>query len=56
MTVTRLCFALLFTVYIFKGTRIEERDLVREIGPAYDVYRRTTPMLLPRIGRNADVG
>ncbi len=51
MTVTRLCFALLFTAYIFKGTRIEERDLVSEIGPAYDTYRRTTPMLIPRIGR-----
>ncbi len=51
MTVTRLCFALLFTMYIFKGTRIEERDLLDEIGPAYDAYRQSTPMLLPRIGR-----
>jgi len=51
MTVTRLCFALFFTAYIFKGTRIEERDLVNEIGPAYDAYRRSTPMLLPRLGR-----
>jgi len=52
MTVTRLCFALLFTAYIFKGMRIEESDLVAEIGPEYDAYRRNTPMLVPRFGRS----
>ena len=48
MTVGHLTFAIGFTAYILVGIRFEERDLVRQLGPEYQAYRRRTPMLLPR--------
>ncbi len=45
----RLELAALSTVYILVGLRLEERNLRRELGPAYDEYRAHVPMLVPRL-------
>ncbi|MCI0378789.1 MAG: hypothetical protein L0215_14370, partial [Gemmataceae bacterium] len=35
------------TLYVLCALRLEERDLVRRFGAAYEEYRRKTPMLVP---------
>jgi protein-S-isoprenylcysteine O-methyltransferase Ste14 len=35
------------TIYIIIGAYLEERRLVQEYGPAYDEYKKSTPMLVP---------
>lgn len=47
MTVTHFVFAVLLTAYFIIGALLEERDLMREFGDQYQVYRKQTPMLLP---------
>lgn len=47
MTLTHLLFALGMTVYILMAIPLEESDLVETHGPAYEGYRRGTPMLIP---------
>jgi protein-S-isoprenylcysteine O-methyltransferase Ste14 len=47
MTVGRLLFATGMTTYILIGLYYEERDLVRNFGDTYRVYRQKTPKLLP---------
>ncbi len=42
-----LLLNVLWTAWICVGARLEERDLLREFGPAYDKYRRLVPMLIP---------
>jgi protein-S-isoprenylcysteine O-methyltransferase Ste14 len=49
MTRNILTVCLGLTAYILVGIQFEERRLVREFGAAYEVYRRTTGMLLPHI-------
>lgn len=49
MTVAHLVFALATTVYILIAIQLEERDLVDAFGDRYLDYRRSTPMLLPRL-------
>ena len=51
MSISRLVFALATTAYIVIAIQFEEQDLSHEHGPAYDAYRRDTPMLIPRLLR-----
>ena len=47
MSVGHLLFAIAASGYIAVGVRFEERDLRREIGPAYDHYAERVPSLVP---------
>ncbi len=47
MTVGHLFFAAMTTAYIFMGTAIEERDLVRSLGGTYLDYRRRVRAFVP---------
>jgi len=48
MTLGHLLLAAGFTVYIWLGTRVEERDLVSHLGDDYRHYQATVPRLMPR--------
>jgi protein-S-isoprenylcysteine O-methyltransferase Ste14 len=47
MTLDRLLFNLLFTIWIVVGILLEERDLVATYGESYRSYRSKVPMLIP---------
>ncbi|MDD5094160.1 MAG: isoprenylcysteine carboxylmethyltransferase family protein [Dehalococcoidia bacterium] len=47
LTADRLLFDVLATVWIVLGTKLEERDMVSDIGEPYRVYRQKVPMLIP---------
>lgn len=47
LTADRLVFNVLWTAWIFIGTVLEERDLIKEFGEKYLDYRREVPMLIP---------
>jgi methanethiol S-methyltransferase len=47
MTYAHLLFAVATTAYILIAIRFEERDLVRDLGPAYEEYQKNVPMLVP---------
>jgi protein-S-isoprenylcysteine O-methyltransferase Ste14 len=46
-TADRLLFNVLWTGWVWLGTVLEERDLVRTFGEPYREYQRRVPMLLP---------
>jgi protein-S-isoprenylcysteine O-methyltransferase Ste14 len=52
MTLAHLVFAVMTTGYILVAIQLEERDLVTVHGDDYLDYRRKTPMLVPRVGRD----
>jgi protein-S-isoprenylcysteine O-methyltransferase Ste14 len=45
LTTDRLLFNILWSVWIFFGTILEERDLVEQFGGAYRDYQLKVPML-----------
>ncbi len=51
MTAAHLLFALATTAYILIAIQLEERDLVDMLGDPYAEYRKTVPMLIPRVVR-----
>jgi methanethiol S-methyltransferase len=48
MTAGRLLFALGLSLYILIGIAFEERDLLRQFGERYRIYREQVGMLIPR--------
>lgn len=51
MTVAHLVFAVGMTLYMLGAIRLEERDLVKYHGEAYEQYRRRTSMIIPWIAK-----
>lgn len=49
MTADGMLFAVVMLAYIFIGLFFEERALLRDFGDAYAAYRKSVPMLFPRI-------
>ena len=47
MSQGHLLFAITTTLYILVALQLEERDLVKEHGTAYESYRARVPMLVP---------
>lgn len=47
LTADRLLFNILWSVWIFVGTILEERDLVEQFGDAYREYQQKVSMLFP---------
>lgn len=47
LTLDRLLFNVLFSIWIVIGTLLEERDLVAEFQETYRDYQRSVPMLIP---------
>jgi len=51
LTLDRLIFNFLWTVWIIIGTVLEEKDLVSDFGDDYRQYQKRVPMLIPWKGR-----
>jgi protein-S-isoprenylcysteine O-methyltransferase Ste14 len=51
VTADVLLLSVLWTIWIWVGATLEERDLISEFGEAYRSYRRQVPMLIPWRGR-----
>ena len=47
LTVDRLLYDVIWTIWMVIGTMLEERDLLAEFGDSYRTYREKTPMLIP---------
>jgi protein-S-isoprenylcysteine O-methyltransferase Ste14 len=53
MSVGHALFAGVMTAYILVAIQLEERDLVKQLGNRYAVYREQVPMLVPGLGGRA---
>ena len=53
MTVGRLVLNLGMTAYILVGLYFEEKDLIAAFGEKYRAYMKSTPRIIPRLGRRA---
>jgi methanethiol S-methyltransferase len=51
VTADRLLLSVMWTLWIWAGALLEERDLVAEFGEVYRAYQRQVPMLVPWRGR-----
>ncbi len=49
LSTDQLLFNVLWTAWIFAGTKLEERDLIAEFGQTYRDYQSTVPMLIPSV-------
>lgn len=49
LTVGRLVFNIMMTIYIFIGLYFEEKTLTAELGTEYENYLQTTPSVIPRL-------
>jgi len=47
LTVDRLVFNVLWTIWVYLGTFLEERDLLADFGEAYREYQSRVPRLIP---------
>ena len=47
LTLDRLLFNLVFTIWVVIAILFEERDLVSTYGDSYRAYQRKIPMLIP---------
>jgi hypothetical protein len=47
LTLDRLLFNLIFTIWVIIAILLEERDLVSAYGDAYRSYQSKVPMLIP---------
>jgi len=47
VTADRLLLSVMWTIWIWVGAVLEERDLVAEFGDVYRAYQRQVPMLVP---------
>lgn len=47
LTYDKLLFNVIWSLWIFIATMLEERDLVREFGSGYRQYQKKVPMLIP---------
>lgn len=48
LTMDRLLFNILWTIWVVAATVLEERDLAADFGPAYREYQLKVPMLVPK--------
>jgi len=56
LTIDRLLFNVLWTVWIIIGTMMEERDLVSYFGDQYSIYQKKVPMIITyKIPRRMDI-
>ena len=47
MSTDQLLFNVLWTAWVFVGTKLEERDLLVDFGETYRQYQASVPMLMP---------
>jgi protein-S-isoprenylcysteine O-methyltransferase Ste14 len=48
LTIDRLLFNTLWTIWVVAATVLEERDLTDDFGEAYRDYQSMVPMLVPK--------